>query len=191
MNTTLNEIKSHDPCESGWKKLLKSLNKTCSDDEPISLKFILESNGIKDAIWALRCFDCSDHCLFLADVAESVLDVYEKNHDNPAPRNAIIAIRDYKTGGITKEKLRVAAVTAAYAADDASATSAAYAAATSAAYAASATTDRAAAAAADHAAAAAASAADSTTTAADARKNKWNEIEQLFIKYFCKESNND
>jgi len=34
MKTTLNEIKSHDPCAEGWALLLKNLGKTKSDDEP-------------------------------------------------------------------------------------------------------------------------------------------------------------
>ena len=62
MKTTLNEILKHDPCgqhtrgKSGFSKLLKFLNKTESDDEPLSFVMILESNGIRDAIWCLRVF---------------------------------------------------------------------------------------------------------------------------------------
>jgi len=49
--TTLNKIKEHSPCEEGWKKLLKFLNKTKADDEPLLFSTIVESNGIEDAIW--------------------------------------------------------------------------------------------------------------------------------------------
>ena len=35
MYTTLNKIRSHLPCEKGWKTLLKSLGKTEADDEPL------------------------------------------------------------------------------------------------------------------------------------------------------------
>lgn len=52
--TTLNEIKKHEPCRDGWQKLLTALGKTKADDKPVSLKFILESNGLDDALWALR-----------------------------------------------------------------------------------------------------------------------------------------
>lgn len=54
MKTTLNKIREHSPCESGWKKLLTNLNKTKADDEPLSLITILDSNGLDDALWCLR-----------------------------------------------------------------------------------------------------------------------------------------
>jgi len=57
MTTTLNRIREEPPCKGGWKRLLKSLGKTKADDEPLTLIYILESNGIKDAIWCLRCID--------------------------------------------------------------------------------------------------------------------------------------
>lgn len=58
--TTLNKIKAHSPCDHGWKKLLKSLGKKKADDEPVSLLHILNSNGLDDALWALRASDASD-----------------------------------------------------------------------------------------------------------------------------------
>jgi hypothetical protein len=57
MKTTLNKIREHSPCESGWKKLLTNLRKTKADDEPVSIAFILESNGLDDALWCLRTVD--------------------------------------------------------------------------------------------------------------------------------------
>jgi len=57
MQTTLNAIRSHGPCESGWTKLLAYLGKTKADDEPISILEILESNGLDDALWCLRAVD--------------------------------------------------------------------------------------------------------------------------------------
>ena len=54
MHTTLNAIRKHGPCESGWTKLLKHLSKTQADDEPLSFLTILESNGLDDALWCLR-----------------------------------------------------------------------------------------------------------------------------------------
>ena len=125
MKTTLNEIKSKSPCGSGWRKLLASLDKTEADDDPIELMYILKSNGIQDAVWALRCFDFKDCCLFLADVAESVLPIYEKRGKSKAPREAIKIIRDYHAGNATRDDLK----NAAYAAADTAAYAAAYAAA--------------------------------------------------------------
>ena len=52
--TTLNEIKKHDPCESGWKTLLRYLGKTKADDEPLKFLTILRSNGFDDALWCMR-----------------------------------------------------------------------------------------------------------------------------------------
>ena len=54
MKTTLNEIRKHDPCRPGWIKLLAHLGKTQADDEPLPILTILESNGLDDALWALR-----------------------------------------------------------------------------------------------------------------------------------------
>ena len=52
--TTLNDIRVHEPCASGWTKLLSALGKTKADDEPIALVTILESNDLDDALWCLR-----------------------------------------------------------------------------------------------------------------------------------------
>jgi hypothetical protein len=162
LSTTLNKIKSKQPCISGWTTLLKSLNKTLSDDNPIDLIYILKSNGIEDAVWCLRCFNYKEYCLFLADIAESVLPIYEKEYpDNIFVRDCIKSIRKYYAGEITKKELDAAA----YAAE-----SAAYA-TTTAAIAATATVS-----------ATTTTAAATTTTIA--RELKWQEIEQLFIKHF-------
>lgn len=62
--TTLNKLREHSPCREGWEKLLTSLGKTKADDEPLSFKAILESNGIDDAIWALRSINAPEVRLF-------------------------------------------------------------------------------------------------------------------------------
>lgn len=53
--TTLNRIREHSPCASGWSKLLAHLGKTSADDEPLPMTVILDSNGLDDALWCLRC----------------------------------------------------------------------------------------------------------------------------------------
>ena len=40
MKTTLNKIREHSPCESGWRKLLAHLGKTKSDDEPFKKPWV-------------------------------------------------------------------------------------------------------------------------------------------------------
>lgn len=57
MKTTLNAIRKHSPCADGWEKLLTYLGKTKSDDEPLALTTILDSNGLDDAIWCLRAVE--------------------------------------------------------------------------------------------------------------------------------------
>jgi len=180
LTTTLNEVLKHGPCSQhsdrgGWGLLLKNLNKNVADDAPLTIMQILESNGIKDAIWSLRCFKYKEYCLFLADVAESVLHIYEENNSNKSPRLAIEGIRAHHAGKLDiKELLKLADAAAAAAAADAAA----------AAYAATAADAATAAATAAAAAYAAAAAAYAAAAAAAARQNKWEEIKQLFIKHF-------
>ena len=79
--TTLNEIREHSPCASGWTKLLKSLDKTHADNEPLALERILDSNGIDEALWALRAVKGHDNGLrlFACQCARLVLPIYEKD----------------------------------------------------------------------------------------------------------------
>ena len=60
MKTTLNKIRKYEPCKSGWEKLLTYLGKTKSDDEPLSIATIIDSNGLDDAIWCLRAVEGRD-----------------------------------------------------------------------------------------------------------------------------------
>lgn len=60
MKTTLKKIREHEPCKSGWAKLLSYLGKTGADDEDLSLLTIFTSNGLNDAIWCLRAVDGHD-----------------------------------------------------------------------------------------------------------------------------------
>ncbi len=137
--TTLEQIRKYSLCEDGWEKLLKHLNKTKADDEPLKFSTILESNGISDALWCLRSLPEEYHGSIMhlaADYADRVLPLFEEKYpDDKRPREAIKAIRDFLDGKIDKVQLRkasrVAAAAAAYAAADASAyaAAAAYAAA--------------------------------------------------------------
>jgi len=172
---TLNQIREHSPCKPSWEKLLKSFDKTKADDDEFPLVDIIERLDIQDAIWCLRVIGGFEPSLFSADVAESVLPIFEAYSDSSVVKDCIDAVRLFADGKITRDKLlekRRAAADAAYAAP--------YAAA--AAYAADAA-DAAAAYAAD-AAYAAAYAADAADAYADARKEKWSEIKRLFISRF-------
>lgn len=108
--TTQRLFESYTPGCFDWAKLLTSLNKTRPDNTPVSLEHILNSNGIRDAVWALRFFEYKEYCLFLADVAESVLPLFEKEHKNDdSPRKLIQLIRDYHADKVSKTELENAA----------------------------------------------------------------------------------
>ena len=56
LTTTLQAIKDYGPCEDGWKKLRKNIGVGKPLSTVVTLAQILESNGLDDAIWALRAF---------------------------------------------------------------------------------------------------------------------------------------
>ncbi|MCP4489794.1 MAG: hypothetical protein GY820_21125 [Gammaproteobacteria bacterium] len=177
MNTTLNKIREHRPCEPSWEKLLSALNKTKADNEPVSFKYLLDTLGIEDAVWCLRTLTYKEQCLFLADVAESVLPDFEKHSNDIAPRKCIQAIRDYEQGLIDYAELQAAAKAAAHAAGYAaygvnSAYVAAYTGTYTGAYAAANATAN-------------ATYAATINSTLDVRGDKWQEIETLFIKHFA------
>jgi hypothetical protein len=133
MKTTLNNIRKHLPCSNGWTKLLKSLNKTTGDDEPLELSYILESNGLDDVIWCLRAVEgidkeCRLYAVFCARQVQHL-------NDDPRVSNAIDVAERFANGEATVEEL-LAARSAAYNAAYAAARSAVHAAARSAVHAA-------------------------------------------------------
>jgi hypothetical protein len=61
--TTLARILAKGPCDRGWATLLKHLNKTEPDNEPLPLSVILTSNGLDDALWCLRAVPAASDSL--------------------------------------------------------------------------------------------------------------------------------
>jgi hypothetical protein len=127
LSTTFNKLKEYGACQSGYTKLAKHMGgiKKYGNNTPIDLITILESNGIEDCIWSLRAAIEPERDkiarLFAADCAESVLPLFESEKPNdPRPRAAIQAARDYAVGLITDEQ-RAAARDAAWAAAGAAA----------------------------------------------------------------------
>ena len=108
MKTTLNKIRSHSPCSSGWEKLLKNLGKIKAYDKTLLLTTILESNGLDDALWCLRAVDGHERemRLFAVDCARSVqhlmsdkrsldaLDVADRYANGLATQTELDAARD-------------------------------------------------------------------------------------------------
>ena len=102
---TLNLIRSKSPCESGWEKLLESMNKTQADDTEISIRHLLESNGVDDTCWVINnCIegDLDKKRNMYADFAESavehaerVLHIFEKERpQDDRPKIAIEKSRE-------------------------------------------------------------------------------------------------
>jgi len=120
--TTLNAIRAKSPCESGWLKLLKHLGKTQADDDPLPFATIVESNGLDDALWCLRCspeYDrewrlfavwCALQVKHLMTDKRSLnaLDVAERFANGQATQDELIAARD-----AARDAARVAAWDAA------------------------------------------------------------------------------
>lgn len=108
MKTTLNKIREHSPCNSGWEKLLKSLGKTKADDEILPFLTILESNGLDDTLWCCRSateYDrdwrlyavwCARQVQHLMTDQRSIdaLDVAERYADGLATEGQLDAARD-------------------------------------------------------------------------------------------------
>jgi hypothetical protein len=126
MQTTLNAIRAHSPCANGWAKLLRHLDKTTADDEPLLVRTILKSNGIDDALWCLRAVAGHDREIRLYAVA-CVQDVQHLMTD-PHSLAVLDVAERFANGQATAYELAVAreaAWDAAEAADAAAAWSAA------------------------------------------------------------------
>ncbi len=119
MNTTLNEIRSHSPCVESWEILLRSLNKTKADDDPLPYSRILEICRVSDCLWAIaRCRpDGQRVCAeFALSCAESV------RHLMMDPRSivALDVTRKYLDGHATFEQLQASRAAAEIATDESS-----------------------------------------------------------------------
>ena len=141
LTTTFNLLRKANAC-AGRYKFLRNALPAVTDDEPINLLTILETNGLDDALWALSA--TAENCdkvarLMAADFAEQVLPLWRKYSTDKRPELAIRAARDFADGLITAEQRAAAgaaAGAAAWAASRAAAWSASRAAAWAAAWAA-------------------------------------------------------
>ena len=172
MNTTMNEIRTHHPCEASWRVLLRGLGKIQADDDPLAYSRIMEICGLDDTLWAIaRCHPrgpriCAEFALWCAEgVREHMSD--------PRATAVLDLTREYLAGQSTIDQLQ-AARAAACAAARAAACAAAYSAARAAAYSAACAADCAADCAAAYSAARAADcAADCAEDWAAARAEDW------------------
>ena len=113
--TTLNKIREHSPCREGWEKLLTSLGKAKADDEPLSFKTILDSNGLDDAIWALRSIDAPEVRIFAVRCVRQIQHLLTDERSLAA----LDVAEAYTVGQATEEELSAAWEAAREAARDA------------------------------------------------------------------------
>ena len=124
LTTTFHLLRKHNACKDRYTVLREAL--TRGDDEPITLIEILDSNGLADAIWALRAVPDEQAAerdrlarLYACACARQVWHLLTERS-----RTAVEVSERYAVGAATQDELNAAA---AYAAADAA--RAAYAAA--------------------------------------------------------------
>ena len=110
LTTTFKHLRDVGACKSRYK-LLRAALKGVKDTEPINLLTILNTNGLSDALWALRA--TNENCdkiarLMAADFAEEVLPIWNKYSDNKRPELAIKAARDFANGHISLQEMAAA-----------------------------------------------------------------------------------
>lgn len=78
--TSLAEIRSFNPCTSGWKNILAGQGKTEADDTQFPLVDCLKSNSISDVLWLLgkRRTEIQIAVKFARDCADSVAHLTDK-----------------------------------------------------------------------------------------------------------------
>jgi hypothetical protein len=172
MRTTLNQIRAHSPCQDGWAKLLRGLNKTAADDEPLWIDQVLDHNGFDDALWCLRAVEGCDReiRLFAVWCARRVQHLMT----DPRSVEALDVVERHARGDASDEELSAAARSAARSAAAAARSAAAAAAEWAAARSAAAKAAEWAAAAADWAAWASAYAARAAAEAVAAEEAAWS-----------------
>lgn len=137
--TTLARIRAASPCREGWEKLLAHLGKTKSDDDPLPLLTVLDSNGFDDTLWVLSFAMPDDRRArhFQAWCADQVLHLFEAERPGDMRvRDQIAMLRNDDATEQDRDAARAAARDAARAAARAAAWDAARAAAQAAAWAA-------------------------------------------------------
>lgn len=102
--TSLNKIREHSPRCEGWRRLLTYLGKTKADDEPLSFKSILDSNGLDDAIWALRSIDAPEVRLFAVRCVRQIQHLISDERS----LNALDVSEMYAVGNATSEEISAA-----------------------------------------------------------------------------------
>ena len=111
LHITFNSIKFHEACSEGYDPLSNYLggDSNYGMDTPISLIKCLESNPIKDVIWALRATleDSKEFSQkFAIACAEHVLPIFEKEF--PEDKRPRLVLEAAKAGKVAPEILKAA-----------------------------------------------------------------------------------
>jgi len=105
LKTILYYIYTYRPSDGFWKKLLKGLGEdpNYNEDREVSLRFILENNGLDDALWALRGFGVTAEPkkLFFLFCAENVRHLMIDERST----NALDVARLYLKGEATRDEM--------------------------------------------------------------------------------------
>ncbi len=106
---TLREIRDNSPCKDGWTKVLTANGGASADmNKPFEMASIIDSNGLNDCLWALRCKPeyqhiyrrfaviCADEVahLFCDDRSVAALDVAWRHSCGEASDDELAAARD-------------------------------------------------------------------------------------------------
>ena len=114
LTTNFKKLKEAQACESGYKKLAKTLGGVTKygRTKPITLIQILDSNGLLDSLWCLRATNENSDYLarkFAVMCAERVLPIFEKKYPkDKRPRQCIETIWLFLEGKATQEQLAAA-----------------------------------------------------------------------------------
>ena len=108
--TTLNAINIGQMPAGGGARLLTYLGKTAPDDEPLPLVTILDSNGLEDALWALRTVTGEDarirrYAVWCARQVQHLMT-------DPRSVDALDAAERYADGLATDDELQAASIAA-------------------------------------------------------------------------------
>ncbi len=116
LTTTLAQLREAEACVGGYNRVVRAIQGkpfTSEDEErethlrfahkaEIPLEFILESNGLDDALWALRASNCSERDARLLAVAFA----REVEHLMPeASRSALAVAERFANGQATAQEL--------------------------------------------------------------------------------------
>jgi hypothetical protein len=115
---TLNEIRMHKPCPDGWVKLLKHLGKTQADDKRFPYEVVIDSNGLNDALWGLRCLPAEHHGWVRKYAVWCARQVQHRMTDKRS-LDALDVTERYADGNATVEEWTAASIAARAAARDA------------------------------------------------------------------------